>query len=184
MAERDDPGRTLTHRGQCPHRALHRAARHRAGPQDVGLRGADRGRSTRDDPVPLRALRRARPGRPLRACRDRPGGTPAFEVRFERGATLPEPRLGRTRAGRTVRGAHGGRRSRWPDHPPYGGTFETVIPHLTVVESEDAPLDADRADRRAGHPVHGRRAERLELWCQDAAGRWRPRWRMPFGVRP
>lgn len=29
-----------------------------------------------------------------------------------------------------------------------------------------------------------RRAQRLELWCQDAAGRWRPRWRIPFGVRP
>ena len=27
-------------------------------------------------------------------------------------------------------------------------------------------------------------ADRLELWLQDAAGRWRPHWAFPFGVRP
>jgi hypothetical protein len=72
---------------------------------------------------------------------------------------------------------------RWPDHPPYGGAFETVIPHLTLVESDDAPLEVVE-DAAARVAPFVRRAQRLELWCQDAAGRWRPRWRIPFGVRP
>jgi hypothetical protein len=43
---------------------------------------------------------------------------------------------------------------RWPDHPPYGGQFKSVIPHVTVVQgpeppgverelSEAAPIDAE-----------------------------------------
>src|SRR4029077_9743166 len=31
--------------------------------------------------------------------------------------------------------------TRFPDFPPYEGAFEVVIPHLTVVESIEAPLD-------------------------------------------
>ncbi len=72
---------------------------------------------------------------------------------------------------------------RWPDYPPYGGLFEAVIPHLTVVESDDAPLEEVENAVRQVAPFTAR-AERLEVWCQDAAGRWRPRWRLPFGVRP
>jgi hypothetical protein len=52
-----------------------------------------------------------------------------------------------------------------------------------VVESDDAPLDDVEAVARRVAPFTAP-AERLELWCQNAAGRWRPRWRMPFGVRP
>ena len=29
---------------------------------------------------------------------------------------------------------------RWPEHPPYEGTFETIVPHLTISEQ---PLDCD-----------------------------------------
>ncbi len=32
--------------------------------------------------------------------------------------------------------------ARYPDFPPYGGAFDVVIPHLTVVESDEAPLEA------------------------------------------
>ena len=111
------------------------------------------------------------------------GRLPAFDVRFERVRRFPglvwiEPEPAEPFSTLTAAVA-----ARWPDHPPYGGMFETVIPHLTVVESEDAPLDdVEDAARRAA-PFTAR-AERLELWCQDAAARWRPRWRMPFGVRP
>lgn len=111
------------------------------------------------------------------------GSTPAFEVRFERVRRFadlvwiePEPAGPFAALTATVV-------ERWPDQPPYGGAFETVIPHLTLVESEVAPLAAvEDAAARVGPFV--RRAQRLELWCQDAAGRWRPRWRIPFGVRP
>jgi 2'-5' RNA ligase len=70
----------------------------------------------------------------------------------------------------------------WPDHPPYEGRFDEVIAHLTVVEADagTAPLEAIEAEAAALLPFTSR-ADRLELWCQDAAGRWRPRWRLPLG---
>lgn len=74
--------------------------------------------------------------------------------------------------------------ARWPDWPPYGGLFDTVIPHLTVVESESAPLDRLKTAVQAVLPFTSR-ATHLETWFQDPAGRWRPRWRIPLGcVRP
>ncbi len=108
---------------------------------------------------------------------------PACNVRFERVRRFAdlvwiEPEPAEPFAALTAAVAE-----RWPDHPPYGGTFETVIPHLTLVESEVAPLGAIE-DAAARVAPFVRRAQRLELWCQDAAGRWRPRWRIPFGVRP
>ena len=73
----------------------------------------------------------------------------------------------------------------WPGHPPYGGLFDDVISHLTVVEAGDdaPPLTTIEADA-ARHLPFTARADRLELWRQDAAGRWRPQWRIPLGSRP
>lgn len=73
---------------------------------------------------------------------------------------------------------------RWPDWPPYGGLFDTVIPHLTIAESDTAPM-ADLESRvGAALPFTGR-ATHLETWFQDPSGRWRPRWRIALGgVRP
>jgi 2'-5' RNA ligase len=70
----------------------------------------------------------------------------------------------------------------WPDHPPYGGVFDEVIPHLTVVESDDdaPPLRAIEA-ACASHLPWTARADRLELWRQDQGGRWRPHWRLRLG---
>jgi hypothetical protein len=111
------------------------------------------------------------------------GRFPAFEVRFDRVRRIGqvvwiEPAPADPFAALTAAVV-----DRWPEYPPYGGTFETVIPHLTLVESEIAPLDAIAEAASLVVPFV-RRAQRLELWCQDAAGRWRPRWRIPFGVRP
>ena len=110
-------------------------------------------------------------------------GVIPFDVRFERVRRFdglvwiePEPATAFVALISTIV-------ARWPDHPPYGGAFDEVIPHLTVVESDSAPLDTVEAIAQGAVPFEGR-AERLELWCQDAAGRWRPRWRMPFAVRP
>lgn len=105
---------------------------------------------------------------------------PAFEVRFERVRRFdslvwiePEPSEPFVALAADVT-------ERWPDYRPYAGEFETVIPHLTVVESEVARLDSVQAIEREAIPFFGR-AQRLELWCQDAAGRWRARWRIPLG---
>jgi 2'-5' RNA ligase len=72
----------------------------------------------------------------------------------------------------------------WPDHPPYGGLFDDVIPHLTVVEAGDdtPPLQSIEASTARQLPFTAR-ADRLELWRQDPAGRWRPHWRLSLGSR-
>ncbi len=72
---------------------------------------------------------------------------------------------------------------RWPDYPPYGGVHDTVIPHLTVAESETAPL-ASIAEQASRAVPFSSRAEVLELWTQDDEGLWRPNWSSPLGVRP
>ena len=72
---------------------------------------------------------------------------------------------------------------RWPDYPPYGGVHDTVIPHLTVVESETAPLTEIEGLAHGFVPFVAR-AEVIELWLQDDDGRWRPNWWSPLGIRP
>jgi 2'-5' RNA ligase superfamily len=71
--------------------------------------------------------------------------------------------------------------ARWPDYPPYGGLFDTVIPHLTIAESDVAPLAEIEAEAARALPFSAP-VGRLELWCQDEAGGWRPRWQWPLGT--
>jgi 2'-5' RNA ligase len=60
----------------------------------------------------------------------------------------------------------------WPEHPPYEGTVEAVIPHLTVAESEDQALfDRIEAEVQSGLPFHTHVSE-ARLYAEDTAGRW------------
>jgi 2'-5' RNA ligase superfamily len=70
--------------------------------------------------------------------------------------------------------------ARWPDHPPYGGVHDEVIPHLTITESDDAPLEAIAAAAQAALPIVAR-ATALELWRQDETEHWHPHWRVALG---
>lgn len=73
--------------------------------------------------------------------------------------------------------------ARYPDFPPYGGAFDTVIPHLTIAESDDGPFDEIAEHARATLPFE-HRVSALELIVEGGDGRWRTRWRVPLGVRP
>jgi 2'-5' RNA ligase len=66
--------------------------------------------------------------------------------------------------------------ARWPEHPPYGGAFETVIPHLTV--STSAPVAVD-----APFPISAR-AEHVVLIEEDDHARWAERRRFALGPAP
>jgi hypothetical protein len=61
---------------------------------------------------------------------------------------------------------------RWPEHPPYEGAFETVVPHLTISEQ---PLDCD-----VELPIAAR-ADAVTLIEEQADGRWLSRRR--FSLR-
>ena len=64
----------------------------------------------------------------------------------------------------------------WPLHPPYGGAYDVVVPHLTVGDQLGdgvaEPLHETVAARLAHHgPLTG---EAFEVWLmtEDASGHW------------
>ena len=67
---------------------------------------------------------------------------------------------------------------RWPRYPPYGGRFETVVPHLTIHEGAVEPPSLD--ERLAALvPVHAR-VDQAWLVALDGP-RWSVLGRFPFG---
>ena len=69
----------------------------------------------------------------------------------------------------------------FPHHPPYGGAFDEVIPHLTITESADAPSSIAAA--AAGSLPFERPVTRLDVLVENGIGRWHSRWRIPLGIR-
>jgi hypothetical protein len=67
----------------------------------------------------------------------------------------------------------------FPEHPPYAGAISEVIPHVTVAESHEAPLEAIVAAAQAALPFEATAAG-LEVLTEADDGRWRRRWRLPF----
>ena len=63
----------------------------------------------------------------------------------------------------------------WPEHPPYEGVHETVIPHLTVAESDDdAFLDQIAAGLEPQLPIE-LCVQEAQLFVEGDDGRWRER---------
>jgi len=58
---------------------------------------------------------------------------------------------------------------RFPDHPPYGGAFDVVVPHVTLVLGDEPVGLADFVAQRL--PVSGK-VDNVELRREDATGRW------------
>ena len=71
----------------------------------------------------------------------------------------------------------------WPDHPPYGGIHDTLIPHLTLLETTDGQaLDAAWAAAVDIGPFEMTVRE-LTVITENASDTWRTRWRLPLGGR-
>lgn len=67
--------------------------------------------------------------------------------------------------------------ARWPGCLPYGGAFESIVPHMTVAFGERPP--ADPADLTARLPITTKASE---LWLIEQTTRgWRTRSTFPFG---
>lgn len=67
--------------------------------------------------------------------------------------------------------------SRWPERPPYGGAYDTVVPHLTVAIGAEPPGLAETLSKSL--PIEG---ELTELWLmeRDRHGRWQRRADFPL----
>ena len=108
------------------------------------------------------------------------GEAGAFDVTFARTARFPgvlylEPQPSRPFAALTEAIA-----AEWPEHPPYEGEHDVVIPHLTVAESGDETLlERIEADVEARLPLNVR-VDEAQLYDEDAAGRWHECRRLPL----
>ena len=98
-------------------------------------------------------------------------GAARLDLRFERVGRFPdvvwlapEPQEWFTKLTDAVVG-------RWPSHPPYGGAYEAVVPHLTVADGAPPEL-LDRLEREmaAALPLSSSVTE-LTLVCRTG-GRW------------
>jgi 2'-5' RNA ligase len=69
----------------------------------------------------------------------------------------------------------------WPEHPPYEGAFDTVIPHLTVAESRDQGLLDRIAVAVEAHLPVETRVRDASLFVEDDDRRWRELSRLPLG---
>lgn len=71
---------------------------------------------------------------------------------------------------------------RWPDHPPYEGVHETVVPHLTVAYGDDSLLAEVAADVVPKLPIDAVVHEALLLEEMEPAWvRWKTRARFRLG---
>ena len=73
---------------------------------------------------------------------------------------------------------------RWPEHPPYGGIHDTIVPHLTVADDEDsARFDDVTAILTPGLPLV---TTIDEAWLieSDEHGFWYCRAELPFRATP
>jgi 2'-5' RNA ligase len=72
---------------------------------------------------------------------------------------------------------------RFPSHPPYGGAYDAIVPHLTI-----ADIGTDRQDEVAAEAAEilpfRHRVTTIEVIVEGDDGRWRPRWRIALGARP
>ena len=69
----------------------------------------------------------------------------------------------------------------FPDHPPYAGRFEDVVPHLTVGDQGTlAERRAAEREVRRGLPVHARVAELQVMVGAAEPGSWRTLARVPL----
>jgi hypothetical protein len=65
--------------------------------------------------------------------------------------------------------------SRWPEFRPYGGSFSTVIPHLTIADQANADV-LDAVEESVGRHLPIRcRATTAWLMCSDERGFWTKR---------
>ena len=72
--------------------------------------------------------------------------------------------------------------ARFPEHPPYGGAFADVVPHLTI--GHDVPVEALRGAAEAVSARLPLRAEPREVWLMVGAPEpdsWHTAARFAFG---
>jgi 2'-5' RNA ligase len=73
---------------------------------------------------------------------------------------------------------------RFPNYPPYEGTFDSVVPHLTVAHGDTALMDRADTDIERSLPIMSTAREAVLLEeVEPDWGRWQLRARLPLARR-
>jgi 2'-5' RNA ligase len=89
----------------------------------------------------------------------------------------PEPSAGFVRLSEMIA-------RQWPQYPPYGGVYPTLIPHLTVADRASADVIAAVNNAVAPHLPIECCATEAWLMCSDERGVWLRSQVFPFGQKP
>lgn len=107
-------------------------------------------------------------------------GLPPFELTFSKIGRFPEVLWLAPEPAEPILALVRAIAAAFPDYPPYGGQFETVIPHATVAHGQGLDLGALEPElrRRIASPVTCR-VEALSLFSLTHR-RWREQDRLPL----
>lgn len=105
---------------------------------------------------------------------------PAFDLAFAKTARFPEVLYLDPEPAEPFVALTQALAARWPEYPPYEGAFETVVPHLTVAESEDAALLDRIASAVEPHLPVTTRVHEASLFVEGADGHWQEHSRLPL----
>ena len=108
------------------------------------------------------------------------GGTRAFEVRFPRTGRFPGSLWLAPEPAQPFHELIGCVAAAFPEHPPYEGLHEMVVPHLTLAIGSEAELDgleaaADATDLASARALPVRQ---ILVIAEGHGHRWEPRWRL------
>jgi 2'-5' RNA ligase len=67
----------------------------------------------------------------------------------------------------------------FPDHPPYGGMYERIVPHLTIAHGESPLLESIASEVAASLPLRACVTE--AALAEETVDGWRTRTRLPLG---
>jgi 2'-5' RNA ligase len=108
--------------------------------------------------------------------------TPAFEVAFRRTGRFPDVLYLAPEPVEPFVALTSGVVARWPEHPPYEGAFDAVVPHLTVACGDGEILDTADADVTGALPIEAVANEALLLEeIEPESVRWGARASFRFG---
>ena len=68
----------------------------------------------------------------------------------------------------------------FPDHPPYEGAHDEIVPHLTLGLGAESVLGRLARSARA-YPSFRERVRAIEVMAERGPDRWHRRWRIPLG---
>ncbi|MFG2867472.1 2'-5' RNA ligase family protein [Streptomyces sp. NPDC048338] len=107
------------------------------------------------------------------------GRHPSFEARFDHCGRFPGALYLAPERDTHFRRLTEAIVERWPDHPPFGGQFDDIVPHLTVAQGQDeAVWEQVEADLLPELPIVARITS-VALLVHDGT-RWRQRASFPL----